>query len=368
MDKYQSTLLFCTIDCKGVLGGTMVIGVDAGAISSQDERLNVGVYRVTRELLKHLSSIDTSNTYRLYSFAPIPKDTMKEFGTNMINISLTPSTGYMKLRLPIELALHPVDMFLGLSQALPLGARNAIGFIYDLGFLHHPEVYGKQAHVLAKQTTALVARSQHVITISKASKQDIIQTYRMKSENITVAYPGVSEVFLKNKGKTIHKNPYFLIVGLLKPGKNIPVAIAAFTRLLKQVGRPYDLIIIGGDIGLSFTAQKGVHFLGYVPDKELAKWYKGATALLALSETEGFCLPAVEAMVSGCPVIYSQTGALPEIVGKAGIGVSIKNIQTITDAMIKLTKEKLKTSAQLEKYNWSVFAKKVYDLCSHIKS
>lgn len=339
------------VDSKSLLGGDMVIGVDAGAISSQDERLNVGVHRVTRELLKHLSSIDTSNTYRLYSFSPIPKDTMKEFRANMINISLTPSTGYMKLRLPIELALHPVDMFLGLSQALPLGVRNAIGFIYDLGFLHQ-----------------LVARSEHIVTISNASKQDIVQTYGMKSEDITVAYPGVSEVFQNNKAKAVNKNPYFLIVGLLKPGKNIPVAIAAFTRLLKQVGRPYDLIIIGGGIGLSFTSQKGVHFLGYVPDKELAKWYKGATALLALSETEGFCLPAVEAMASGCPIIYTQSGALPEIVGKAGIGVSIKNIQTITDAMIKLTKEKLKTSTQSEKYNWSVFAKKVYDLCSRFNS
>ena len=356
------------VDSKSLLGGDMVIGVDAGAISSQDERLNVGVHRVTRELLKHLSSIDTSNTYRLYSFSPIPKDTMKEFRANMINISLTPSTGYMKLRLPIELALHPVDMFLGLSQALPLGVRNAIGFIYDLGFLHHLEVYGQQGNVLIKQTASLVARSEHIVTISNASKQDIVQTYGMKSEDITVAYPGVSEVFQNNKAKAVNKNPYFLIVGLLKPGKNIPVAIAAFTRLLKQVGRPYDLIIIGGGIGLSFTSQKGVHFLGYVPDKELAKWYKGATALLALSETEGFCLPAVEAMASGCPIIYTQSGALPEIVGKAGIGVSIKNIQTITDAMIKLTKEKLKTSTQSEKYNWSVFAKKVYDLCSRFNS
>ena len=346
----------------------MVIGVDAGAISSQDERLNVGVHRVTRELLKHLSSIDTSNTYRLYSFSPIPKDTMKEFRANMINISLTPSTGYMKLRLPIELALHPVDMFLGLSQALPLGVRNAIGFIYDLGFLHHPEVYGQQANVLIKQTASLVARSEHIVTISNASKQDIVQTYGMKSEDITVAYPGVSEIFQNNKAKAVNKNPYFLTVGLLKPGKNISVAIAAFTRFLNQIKRPYDFIIIGGSVGLKFTSQKGVHFLGYVPDTELAKWYKGAVALLSLSQTEGFCLPAVESLASGCPVIYAKNGALPEIVGKAGIGASIKNIQTITDAMMKLTKEEIKTTAQAEKYNWSVFAQKIYGLCSHINA
>ncbi len=346
----------------------MVIGVDAGAISFQDERLNVGVYRVTRELLKHLSCIDTTNTYRLFSFAPIPKDTMKEFGAHLINIPFTPSTGYMKIRLPIELTVRPVDIFLGLSQAMPFGVKKAIGFIYDLGFLHHPELYGKQAAKLAKQTAALVERSTHIVTISRASKEDIIQTYGMKSENITVAYPGVSEVFRKNKTKAVNKNPYFLTVGLLKPGKNIPVAIAAFTYFLKQIKRPYDFIIIGGSVGLKFTSQKDVRFLGYVPDTELAKWYKGATALLALSETEGFCLPAVEALVSGCPVLYAQSGALPEIVGIAGIGVSIKNIQTITDAMMKLTKEKIKTAAQAEKYNWSVFAKKIYDLCSDINS
>lgn len=353
----------------------MVIGVDAGAICETDDRLKVGVYRVTYELLEHLSRIDSVNTYRLYSFAPIPSDIMKNFGKNMINITLAPSVGYMKVRLPLKLMIEPVDTFLGVAQAIPSGAKNAIGFIYDLGFLHHPEVYGVKAKVLTKQTAALVCRSTHIVTISKASKNDIVHTYGIKPERITVAYPGVSGVFVKNRTKAVNGNPYFLTVGLLKPGKNIPVSIRAFAGFLKRVNRQYDFIIIGGDMGLDPDIQKTiqeyhlherVHLLGFLPDKEVAKWYKGATGFLALSETEGFCLPAVEALVSGCPVLYAQNGALPEIVGSAGIGVSIKNIQTITDAMITLIREKIKTTAQAKKYNWPVFAQNIYDLCSHI--
>jgi glycosyltransferase involved in cell wall biosynthesis len=342
----------------------MVIGIDAGAICGTDERLKVGVYRVTVELLKHLSKLDSVNTYRLYSFKLIPKEIMSQFGSNMRNISLTPSTGYMKLRLPIELKMHPVDIFLGVAQAIPKGAKKAIGFIYDLGFLHHPEIYGAQAQVLANQTAALVSRATHIVTISEASKQDIMGTYGLKSENITVVYLGVSEVFQKNKIKASHKNSYFLMVGV-NPSKNIPIAMDAFEAFIKKTKKMYDLIIIGGNKSMKPVFQKSVYFLGYISDKELAKWYKGATALVALSQTEGFCLPAVEALVSGCPVIYAKSGSLPEIVGKAGIGVSIEQTQTITDAMMEVIKGKHIIKAQTEKYNWSVFAKKIYDLCNY---
>lgn len=349
----------------------MVIGVDAGAICETDNRLKVGVYRVTLELLKHLSRIDSVNTYRLYSFAPIPHEIMKNFGKNMINISLTPSIGYMKIRLPLKLMLEPVDIFLGVAQAIPSGAKKAIGFIYDLGFLHHPEVYGEQAKALTKQTATLVSRAEHIVTISMASKQDIVQTYGIKPERITVAYPGVSDVFVTNRTKAVNGNPYFLTVGLLKPGKNIPVAIRAFADFLKKVKRPYDFFIIGGDMGLDpdikktiqeHHLQERVHLLGFLPDNEVAKWYRGATGFIALSETEGFCLPAVEALVSGCPVLYAQKGALPEIVDKAGIGVSLNNPQVIADAMVRFTEETFETASQAKKYQWTTFARRVYDI------
>ena len=209
----------------------MVIGVDAGAICETDDRLKVGVYRVTLELLKHLSQIDSVNTYRLYSFAPIPSDIMKNFGINMINITLAPSVGYMKVRLPLKLMLEPVDIFLGVAQAMPFRVSKGIGFIYDLGFLHHPEVYKAQANILTNQTAALICRSTHIVTISAASKQDIVRTYGIKPERITVAYPGISDIFKKNKEKIQYPVPYFLMVGV-NLSKNIPIAMHAFEELI----------------------------------------------------------------------------------------------------------------------------------------
>src|SRR3989344_1942694 len=103
----------------------MKIGVDAGALSIRDERLKLGVYWVNVNLLRELGKIDRKNTYYLYSFTPIDPELMESFGSRMVNKMLQPKVGWFSLRLPLELKLHPVDVFLGLSQAVPQsGARN----------------------------------------------------------------------------------------------------------------------------------------------------------------------------------------------------------------------------------------------------
>ena len=361
----------------------MVIGVDAGAICETDNRLKVGVYRVTHELLQHLALLDTNNSYRLYSFASIPRDIMLGFGNHMVNVTLTPSVGYMKIRLPLHLRLHPNDLFLGLSQAVPIGVKHAIGFVYDLGFLVAPKEYGDTATRLAKQTEDAIFRSSHIVTISETVKQDIINTYHIDASRISVCLPGVSDIFLAHGEESHQPHPYFLSVGLLKPSKHLPTAIRAFAKFLEQVSKPYDFVIIGGDAGLDPAIKQTIHelhlekrirLLGYVSDTDVGKWYRGAEALIALSTHEGFCLPAAEAMACGTPVIYANQGALPEIVGNAGIAVTSANSQTIVDAMVRLTddtlrKEKQKLAyVQSKKYRWETFATNVLDVITRVSA
>lgn len=362
----------------------MVIGVDAGAICETDERLHVGLYRVTFELLRYLSKIDSENTYRLYGFAPIPRTVVSLFGNNMVNIPLTPAPGYMQVRLPLQLAVHRSDIFLGLSQAIPIGARNAIGFVYDLGFLQAPLEYGHAARHLKRQTEEVIARSRHIITISEATKKDLVKAYNIDHNRISVCLPGVSEVFLQPGEETHHMHPYILSVGLLKPGKCIPLAIRAFHRFLKMSNKVYDFIIIGGDTNLDpdirktireLHLEKRVHLLGYVPDEEVAKWYRGAECLLALSTHEGFCLPAAEALVCGCPVIYAGHGALPEIVGDAGIGVTVDTEEAIAQAITTMcvstgvrNDRRKKAFTQSKKYRWPCFANKVFQIINRVSA
>lgn len=360
----------------------MIIGVDAGALSVRDERLKVGVYRVSVNLLQQLGKLDRENNYLLYSFLPIDKQLMASFGKQMTNVVVHPKIGWFSLSIPIELRRHPTDLFLGLSQAIPYGAPRSTGFVYDLGFLHHPEVYGNSVNRLERQTDDLVKRSTKVIAISEATASDLASHYHLTSKSITVAYPGVDERFSSKGDKFVGKNPYFLFVGALKRGKNLPFAIRAFAYFLKSSDKTYDFFIIGGDYWrdpeIAETIQKyhlenRVRLLGYVSDVELPKFYRGAVVLIVPSVWEGFCLPVVEAMVSGCPVICSDAGSLPEIVGTAGLTVSPINENGLVQAMLSLTvnsdkrKKMIKNGLiRAKKFSWENFGRKVFEIINAV--
>lgn len=320
----------------------MTIGVDAGALSIADDRLKLGVYRVTLNLLRELTKIDKKNTYRLYSFLPIPIN----FGPRMENRVLRPTRGWFSVRLPFELAAHPVDVFLGLSQAIPVSRARNIGFIYDFGYLPQRK--------LLRNTTDLVKRSDHIVTISQAVKKDIRR--RFGERNITVAYPGVEAIFRPAGPKYKNKNPYFLFVGALKRGKNIPFIISAFSKFQKDSKKPYDLLFAGSNLWRDPNIPKTIRFLGYVPDTKLAELYRGAVAFVSPSLVEGFCLPAAEALACATPVIVSNRGSFPEIVGKSGTLVDPFDENGLVDAM----KHPMKPHPK--HFLWSDFAKTVYKL------
>lgn len=354
----------------------MRIGVDAGALSITDDRLKVGVYRVTYNLLRELSKIDKKNEYRLYSFLPIEEKVMQALGPRMKNVVIRPSTAWATIRLPIELRLRPVDVFLGLSQMLPPGPQKNIGFIYDLGFLHNPGAYPGSLNKLKMYTKQTVDRAAALITISETSRNDIQQAYGTATKKITVAYPGIDTRFTPKGVVHKEKHPYILCVGALKRGKNIPFALEVFKKILEKSDKPYNLVLVGGNYWedpevherikkLNLTPR--VKFTGFVPDDELPSYYRGARALLITSLWEGFCLPAAEAMACGVPVVYARVGSLPEVVASSGVVFLPENLPSAVDALMSviengsirrdLAAEGLKLSFR---YTWPTFAKDVY--------
>ena len=98
-----------------------------------------------------------------------------------------------------------------------------------------------------------------------------------------------------------------------------------------------------------------------------------ATALVMPSLWEGFCLPVVEAMANGCPVIASRAGSLPEIVGEAGILIDPQNSTSLADAMKRIVMDALlqkKLSHLGEKrakqFSWFTMAEKVFEIINHL--
>lgn len=310
----------------------MIIGVDAGALSISDDRLKVGVWRVTHNFLKELAKIDSINEYRLYTFSPL-KD---KFGKNMHNVVVRPKIGWATIQLPIELARHPVDVFLGLSQMLPLTRAKKIGFVHDVGFIHHPDAYPDSYRRLKKLTEQLVERADSIIAFSKTTAKEI------HHKNVHVIYEGVDSRFTRRGSKHKEKNPYILFVGALKRGKNVPMAIRIFQKFIAKTRKPFELLIIGGNYWEDpeidrMLGSKHIELKGFVADRDLPSYYRGAEALLITSLWEGFCLPAVEAMSCGCPLVYIKNGSLPEIVGRQGKGFTTEDgaIQALMSAKVR---------------------------------
>lgn len=359
----------------------MIIGVDAGALSVRDDRLKVGVYRVTVNLLRELGKIDRKNEYRLYTFLPIAKSQMKEFGPRMKNVVVRPVIGWSMIQIPIELRRHPVDVFLGLSQMAPFSSTRTIGFVYDLGFLRYPGAYPGSLARLEMQTRQLVKRSNHIVTISKSTQDDIVSKYNPDKKRIIVNYPGIDRRFTVNGPKHKEKHPYILYVGALKRGKNIPFAIRAFKQFIDKTKKPYDFLLVGGDYWADsripqmiekLGLRERVRLAGFVSDRTLPSYYRGASALLLTSLWEGFCLPATEAMKSGCPVVYAKTGSLPEIVGAAGLAFAKDNEDEAAGALADIAsspvlRNKLTTAGlqRSKQFTWATFAKSVHHELTH---
>jgi glycosyltransferase involved in cell wall biosynthesis len=121
---------------------------------------------------------------------------------------------------------------------------------------------------------------------------------------------------------------YLLFVGTLEPRKNVPGLLSAYRLLLDQGVTEAPLVLIGGRGWLyekifrqveALTLEEQVAFLHGVPDADLPALYNGAAVLVTPSFYEGFGLPALEAMACGTPVVVSDRGSLPEVVGPAGM-------------------------------------------------
>lgn len=358
----------------------MIVAADAGALAIQDSRLRVGVFRVTFELLSRLAKSSNSLVINAYGFANLPYDVAHAFAGKINYRKISPSLGYMLFRLPIQLVLDKPSVFLGLSQAIPFTVVPSIGFVYDVGFLHHKEYYPDSYNALVFQTASTVKRSRMIITISRASKSDIISHYHINEDKVKVIYPGVSPEMTVEGAVHKEDTPYFLFVGSLKRQKNIPHLIRSFIKFSQKTKEKYKLYIIGGDYWRDPKIDKALREakyicsivqLGYVSDDELAAYYRGAVAFVSPSIGEGFCLGAAESLACGVPVIGSNDGAMPEVVGSAGIVLNPYDENELVSAMTIMTTQsreyyKRRCVSQSKLFSWDNFTKGVYEQITSI--
>lgn len=133
-----------------------------------------------------------------------------------------------------------------------------------------------------------------------------------------------------------------LHVGRLVPNKKIEDVLKVFYFFRKRINPDSRLFLVGIDTDMeiySFALRQMIHdlglsgvaFAGRVSQRELVTYYRLADVYLSMSEHEGFCVPLVEAMHFGVPIIAYAAGAVPETLGEAGALVTRKDFPEIAE-------------------------------------
>jgi glycosyltransferase involved in cell wall biosynthesis len=314
-----------------------------------------GIGTYVRNLLRHLSRIDSKTEYVLLCRAQ-DCGVVEELGENFRAVPepARPYSASEQLRIPLDLRREGIDLFHAPHYVLPpLTPCKSVVTIHDCIHLRFPQYLpNRLAYAYARSSLWFAThRSNRVLTVSEASKRDILRYFRVPEGKIDVIYNAIDERFgeppapeeIERVRDRYQLNaPYILYAGNIKPHKNLERLIEAFHMLRRGDLEHVKMLIIGDEISKYATLRRAVHkyklhkhvrFFGFVPDKTLAVLYRLARAFVFPSLYEGFGLPPLEAMASGTPVITSNLSSLPEVVGDAALLIDPYDADAIADAM-----------------------------------
>jgi glycosyltransferase involved in cell wall biosynthesis len=324
-----------------------------------------GIGTYVRNLIRQLARQDQTTEYVLLCH-PHDCDAAKALGENFRAVpdDSPPYSIREQISVPMDLRREGVDLFHAPHYVLPpLVMCPSVVTIHDCIHLMFPQYLPNRlawGYARASMWTA-THRSDRVLTVSEASKRDILRFFHIPPEKIDVIYNGIDDHFWTAPSEDVVErvreryqlnDPFLLYAGNIKPHKNLERLIEAFERLRGEGFADLKLLIIGDEISKYAALRRAVHrhhlhkhvrFFGFVPDDTLAVLYRLADVFVFPSLYEGFGLPPLEAMASGTPVVTSNVSSLPEVAGDAALLVDPRDSEAIAGAIrMVLTDRKLR--------------------------
>lgn len=295
---------------------------------------------------------------------------------------------WSEIVIPRALKKYKADLYFSPDTLGSLKAKIPVVFtIHDLAYLHFPQ-YMDPLHRwhYRRYMPRFARKASRIIAVSNYTKKDILQQFKIPSENIRLVYNGAHESYKPLDFETTEAirqqytdgEEFFLFTGALHPRKNIINLLKAFVLFKRRQKSPMKLVIVGRMAWQFEEIEKAkrlmpykedVIWTGYMGIEELPKLTASAFALVYPSLFEGFGIPILEAMKCGVPVIVGNNSSMPEVAGDAGLLVDADHPEDIAAKMMQLYKdeslhEELAERAleQSKKFDWDRSAEALWSI------
>jgi glycosyltransferase involved in cell wall biosynthesis len=329
----------------------MRIAIDARKLHD----FGIGTY--IRNLVRGLARLDRENEYVLLC-RPDDIALAHELGPNFRGVVETarPYSMSEQFRIPLAIARERVHLLHEPHYVLPPATRcRTVVTIHDCIHLMFPQYLpGRLASWYARGAMwAAIRKADGILTVSEASKRDILKFFDIPPQRVQVIYNAIDERFLAEPDAERMEHvrqryqldkPFLLYVGNIKPHKNLERLVHAYAVARSRGLGDLRLVIVGDQQSKYPPLRQAVHrhrldkevrFLGFQPYNTLAVFYRLARAFVFPSLYEGFGLPPLEAMACGTPVVTSNVSSLPEVAGGAAVLVDPYDPESIADGIVR---------------------------------
>ena len=337
---------------KGADRAATCIAIDAHMVGTGE----TGNETYVRGLVGGLRRVDHRNGYLLYTTDPrrLPAELT---GPRFRARRLRPAGNLPRVGVATPLAAwrDRLDLLHATYTLPPLLPCRSVVTVHDVSYRLLPRAFSPRDRLLLSLTVPLsMRRADRVITVSEASRRDILRLYGLPQTKVVAIPNGVEEHFQPVREaarlaavRQRHGLPehFILALGNLQPRKNLRRLVAAYALLRHQYGIRQQLVLAGRPLWREGAIYRAIerHGLvgdvvttGYIAEADLPALYSAADIFVYPSLYEGFGLPPLEAMACGTPVIAGATSSLPEVVGEAALLVKPTDVAALAAAIARL--------------------------------
>jgi glycosyltransferase involved in cell wall biosynthesis len=332
-----------------------------------------GTQRYARQLLHEFDNLlSTENRWNIEIEVLVPRSVqaLPQYKSLLVQpVGWMNGTNWEQLELPQYCRGH---LLFTLSGGAPvLHARNVVT-IHDAAVVASPSGYSLAYRMWYASICRRMARTaQHIFTVSNFSKSEIVKWYGAPWEKISVTHLG-SDHFSSLSGDPSAltrfgiSRKYILAASVQNPNKNFDRLVQAVCEYNKT---GTALLIAGGSDSNVYRKIKlpgGIRALGYVTDPELKALYENASCFAFPSFYEGFGLPPLEALSSGCPVVLSRAGSLLEIFRDVAFFCDAYDPEDIGRAIQRAVESSRSNASDLKnfaaKFTWAQCARQTLEI------